>query len=49
MSCTDACRSGLLGDDIDVRAFHAEVLKDGSVPLDVLEGKIDRWIAAKKA
>ncbi|WP_242104427.1 DUF885 family protein [Lysobacter sp. M2-1] len=38
-----------LGPKFDVREFHAEVLKDGSVPLDVLEQKIDRWIAAKKA
>ena len=38
-----------LGDDFDVRAFHAEVLKDGSVPLDVLEDKINRWIAAQQA
>ena len=38
-----------LGDNFDVRAFHAEVLKDGSVPLDVLEAKIDRWIAAQGA
>lgn len=38
-----------LGDGFDVRAFHAEVLKDGSVPLDVLEAKIDRWIAAQGA
>ncbi|HEY0661976.1 MAG TPA: DUF885 family protein [Lysobacter sp.] len=38
-----------LGDKFDVREFHAEVLKDGSVPLDVLEQKIDRWIASKKA
>ena len=37
-----------LGDRFDVREFHAEVLKDGTVPLSVLEGKIDRWIAAKK-
>ena len=38
-----------LGPEFDIREFHAEVLKDGSVPLDVLEGKIDRWIAARKA
>ncbi|ALN85061.1 hypothetical protein LC55x_1774 [Lysobacter capsici] len=37
-----------LGARFDIREFHAEVLKDGSVPLDVLDGKIDRWIAAKK-
>ncbi len=37
-----------LGDKFDIREFHAEVLKDGSVPLDVLEAKIDRWIASKK-
>lgn len=33
-----------LGDKFDARAFHAEVLKDGSIPLDVLEAKIDRWL-----
>ncbi|HXH00979.1 MAG TPA: DUF885 family protein, partial [Xanthomonadaceae bacterium] len=38
-----------LGANFDIRAFHAEVLKDGAVPLEVLEMKIDRWIAAKKA
>ncbi len=37
-----------LGETFDIRQFHAEVLKDGSVPLDVLEGKIDRWIAATR-
>ncbi len=37
-----------LGEDFDIRGFHAEVLQDGSVPLAVLEAKIDRWIAARK-
>lgn len=37
-----------LGDKLDIKAFHAEVLKDGSVPLAVLEAKIDRWIAAQQ-
>ena len=38
-----------LGAKFDVREFHAEVLKDGAVPLDVLDAKTDRWIAARKA
>ncbi len=37
-----------LGDKFDIREFHAEVLKDGAVPLGILEEKIDRWIASKK-
>jgi uncharacterized protein (DUF885 family) len=38
-----------LGSNFDVRAFHAEVLKDGSVPLAILEAKIGRWLAANTA
>jgi uncharacterized protein (DUF885 family) len=37
-----------LGPRFDVRAFHAEVLRDGSVPLSILEGKIDRWIRERQ-
>jgi uncharacterized protein (DUF885 family) len=37
-----------LGDKFDIHGFHAEVLQDGSVPLAVLEAKVDRWIAAHK-
>lgn len=36
-----------LGKKFDVRAFHDEVLKDGAIPLEVLEAKIDRWIQAQ--
>jgi uncharacterized protein (DUF885 family) len=37
-----------LGDRFDLRKFHTAVLADGALPLDVLEAKIDRWIAAQK-
>jgi uncharacterized protein (DUF885 family) len=37
-----------LGRKFDVRAFHDEVLRDGAIPLEVLEAKIDRWIAASR-
>lgn len=37
-----------LGPKFDIREFHAEVLKDGAVPLEVLEAKIKRWIASKR-
>jgi uncharacterized protein (DUF885 family) len=36
-----------LGSRFDVKAFHRAVLEDGALPLDVLEAKIDRWIAAR--
>jgi len=36
-----------LGARFDVRKFHTEILKDGPLPLDVLEPKIDGWIAAQ--
>jgi len=38
-----------LGDRFDVRDFHAQVLMTGALPLAILEQKIDRWIAEKKA
>ena len=38
-----------MGDAFDIRDFHDEVLKDGPVPLSVLEQKIDAMIAASNA
>ncbi len=32
-----------LGDRFDIKAFHDEVLKDGCMPLDVFERKMDTW------
>ncbi|OQW76303.1 MAG: hypothetical protein BVN33_06325 [Proteobacteria bacterium ST_bin13] len=37
-----------LGDRFDPRAFHAQILDTGSLPMPVLEKKIDSWIAASK-
>ena len=37
-----------LGDRFDIRDFHAVVLENGSVPLDVLEELVDAYIADKK-
>ncbi len=37
-----------LGPKFDVRKFHTAVLMDGALPLDVLEAKIDRWIASQR-
>ena len=36
-----------LGPRFDVREFHGQVLDTGSIPLAVLEAKIDDWIAAR--
>jgi uncharacterized protein (DUF885 family) len=38
-----------LGPKFDIREFHAQVLNTGALPLQVLEEKIDAWVAAKQA
>ena len=38
-----------LGDKFDVKKFHTQILIDGSLPMPILEAKIDRWIAQQKA
>ncbi|GAB2914165.1 DUF885 domain-containing protein [Rheinheimera gaetbuli] len=37
-----------LGDNFDIRAFHDTVLGGGALPLDVLEKRVDNWIASVK-
>ena len=37
-----------LGTKFDVRAFHDAILDQGPLPLDVLDAKINEWIAARK-
>jgi uncharacterized protein (DUF885 family) len=37
-----------LGSKFDLAEFHNQILKDGSMPLSVLESKIDAWIASQK-
>lgn len=37
-----------LGDRFDLRAFHDAVLGGGSLPLVLLERKLERWIEARR-
>ncbi|HZL53114.1 MAG TPA: DUF885 domain-containing protein [Terracidiphilus sp.] len=37
-----------LGEKFDIRAFHDQVLDTGALPLDLLEARIDAWIASQK-
>jgi uncharacterized protein (DUF885 family) len=37
-----------LGERFDLREFHTQVLTDGALPLDVLEAKMNRWMAERQ-
>jgi uncharacterized protein (DUF885 family) len=37
----------LLGSRFDVRNFHSEILKDGAMPVDILEAKMKLWTDAR--
>lgn len=36
-----------LGEDFDIRAFHDELLGAGALPLDLLEQRMDTWLASQ--
>lgn len=36
-----------LGERFDIRVFHERVLENGTVPLNMLRGHIEAWIAAQ--
>ena len=38
----------VLGDRFDIRAFHDAVLDEGPLPLDLLDARINTWIAEQK-
>ncbi|MGO9404933.1 MAG: DUF885 domain-containing protein [Terriglobales bacterium] len=38
-----------LGPRFDIRAFHDEMLNGGTLPLDLLEARTDKWIAQQKS
>lgn len=38
-----------LGPKFDIRAFHDEILDGGTLPLDMLEARTDKWIEQQKA
>jgi uncharacterized protein (DUF885 family) len=38
-----------LGDKLDIRAFHDQVVDSGALPLDVLERRIDDWLMTQSS
>jgi uncharacterized protein (DUF885 family) len=38
-----------LGSKLDIRTFHDEMLDGGTLPLDLLESRTDKWIEEQKA
>ena len=41
--------SDALGDKFDIKGFHDEILKDGPVPMSLLEEKLNKWAEQQKS
>src|SRR5262245_42855113 len=37
-----------LGEKFDLKRFHDAILRDGAMPLSILDAKVERWIAEQK-
>jgi uncharacterized protein (DUF885 family) len=48
MALRDRAKAAL-GEHFDIRRFHDAILKDGGMPLEILDAKIGRWIESEKA
>lgn len=48
ISAMRATAEKALGPKFDVKAFHSVILRDGALPMDVLELKVERWINETK-
>jgi uncharacterized protein (DUF885 family) len=39
----------VLGDKFDIKVFHDRLLENGALPLDLMEQKINQWLASETA
>ena len=37
-----------LGSNFDIKKYHDEVVDSGALPLDVLDARVNNWIASEK-
>ncbi|HKE45934.1 MAG TPA: DUF885 domain-containing protein [Steroidobacteraceae bacterium] len=44
ISAMRARAEAALGRKFDIKGFHSVILRDGALPMDVLDAKVDRWI-----